>query len=121
MKTAVGAQLAGCVVLAWLGAVESPAACAGDPTAIPDDERRVALVRLVRNDCGSCHGRTLAGGLGPALTRDALREKPGESVAATIFYGRPGTPMPSWSPFLTESEAAWIAAELQRGFPDATN
>ena len=30
------------------------------------------LVALVREDCGSCHGRTLKGGLGPPLLPEAL-------------------------------------------------
>ena len=37
------------------------------PGASPDAARRAELVTLVRQDCGSCHGLTLKGGLGPAL------------------------------------------------------
>ena len=43
---------------------------------------------------------------------------PLESVAATIFHGRPGTPMPPWSAMLNEAEARWIAVRLQQGFPE---
>ena len=39
---------------------------------VPGGAREAQLVRMVRQDCGSCHGMTLAGGLGPALTREAL-------------------------------------------------
>lgn len=87
------------------------------PAAEPDAERRREIVRLVRQDCGSCHGMTLNGGLGPALTPAALAGKPPEGLAATIWGGRPGTPMPPWKQFLSEDEAAWITEQLQRGFP----
>ena len=45
---------------------------------------------MVRQDCGACHGMRLTGGLGPALTREALADKPIESLVATIVHGRPG-------------------------------
>ena len=80
--------------------------------------RQVELVRMVRQDCGSCHGMLLTGGLGPALTREALADKPLSSVAATIFHGRPGTPMPGWRAMLTEADAQWIAEQLTAGFPE---
>ena len=72
---------------------------------------------MVRQDCGSCHGMTLQGGLGPALLPDTLRDKPPEGLAATISYGRPGTAMPPWKSFLSESEADWIVNKLMSGFP----
>jgi len=80
--------------------------------------RQVELVRIVRQDCGSCHGMRLTGGLGPALTRDALADKPVAAMAATIFHGRPGTPMPGWRAMLSEAEAQWIAEQLAAGFPE---
>jgi len=92
-------------------------------TVLADDElapaRRAELTRLVRQDCGACHGRTLKGGLGPPLVAAALEAKPAESLKYTILYGRSGTPMPGWRPFLTEAEADWIVARLIEGFPDA--
>lgn len=93
------------------------AACAVD--SAPDAARRVELVKLVRNDCGSCHGMQLSGGLGPALTPQALKDKPEKNLIATILYGRSGTPMPPWQAFMTEAEAAWIVENLMQGFPDA--
>lgn len=81
-------------------------------------ERQRALVHLVRQDCGSCHGMTLQGGLGPPLTPEALRDKPVDSLVAVIYAGRPGTPMPPWKRFMTEAEAAWIVEQLLKGFPD---
>lgn len=86
----------------------------GEP---PTPERQRELVRMVRQDCGSCHGMQLTGGLGPALTREALAGKPVESLQATIFHGRPGTPMPGWQSMLSASDARWIAERLQAGFP----
>ena len=83
----------------------------------PSVERQNELVRLVRQDCGSCHGMTLQGGLGPALLPASLRDKPAEGLAATIYYGRPGTPMPPWKQFMSEAEADWIVQKLMSGFP----
>jgi len=86
--------------------------------ADPTPARQQQLVRMVRQDCGSCHGMRLTGGLGPALTREAMSSLPIDNIAATIFHGRPGTPMPPWRAMLDESEARWIAQRLQAGFPD---
>jgi cytochrome c55X len=84
----------------------------------PDPAREAALLRLVRQDCGSCHGMTLRGGLGPPLTPAALADKPESMIAATIVHGRRGTAMPPWAPFMTEAEAQWIAARLKHGLDD---
>lgn len=86
-------------------------------TAEPSPARQRELRHLVRQDCGSCHGMTLQGGLGPALLPSDLKDKPAEGLAATIYYGRPGTPMPPWKQFMTEAEAAWIVDQLMREFP----
>jgi len=85
--------------------------------AQPAAERQRQLVRLVRQDCGSCHGMRLTGGLGPALTREAMADKPLDSMIATIYHGRPGTPMPPWRAMLDEADARWIAERLIAGFP----
>jgi cytochrome c55X len=86
--------------------------------AEPDVARQKDLVRLVRQDCGSCHGMTLQGGLGPALLPATLKDKPAEGLAATIYYGRPGTPMPPWKQFVSEAEASWIVDKLMTEFPN---
>lgn len=80
--------------------------------------RQIELVRMVRQDCGSCHGMRLTGGLGPALTPQALADKPLAVLVATIVYGRPGTPMPGWRTMLSDAEAQWIAEQLVGGFPE---
>jgi cytochrome c55X len=88
------------------------------PALVAHADDRTALIRMVRQDCGSCHGMTLKGGLGTPLTAQALSEKPGESLVATILYGRPGTAMPAWKTILSESDAQWIVGHLQEGFPE---
>ena len=86
--------------------------------AQPDAQRSRELVRMVRQDCGSCHGMALTGGLGPALTRAALADKPLDSLEAVIEHGRPGTPMPPWRTMLKPGESRWIAERLVAGFPE---
>ena len=86
--------------------------------AAPDTPRQAELIRMVRNDCGSCHGLYLTGGLGLPLTPDALKEKSADSLVVCILYGRTGTPMPPWQAFLNEAEAQWIVENLKKGFPD---
>ena len=85
----------------------------------PDAARQRELLVLLKQDCGSCHGMRLTGGLGPALTPEALRTKPAESLAATIYFGRTGTAMPPWRPFLSEAEARWLVARMIDGATDA--
>lgn len=92
----------------------TPAAVAADPSP----ERARELVRMVRQDCGSCHGLTLKGGLGPPLLPETLREKPVDSLRYTVLLGRPGTPMPPWQAFMNEAEADWIVRQLMQGFPE---
>ena len=83
----------------------------------PPPERRAELLNFVRQDCGSCHGLLMEGGLGVPLTPTALKGKPVEALRDTILYGRNGTTMPPWSPFLTEAEAEWIVQMLLKGLP----
>lgn len=101
---------------AWAGWVLM--ALVSSAWAQPEPARQHQLVRMVRQDCGSCHGMQLTGGLGPALTREALVAKPPEYLAAVITHGIPGTPMPPWSALLTPNEAQWIAQQLANGFPE---
>ena len=83
--------------------------------AAPAEPRAGALLQLLHNDCGACHGLSLKGGLGSPLTPQALAGKPVDSLVATILNGRPGTPMPPWRPFLSEEEAQWLVQLLQQG------
>jgi cytochrome c55X len=103
------------LVIAWISFTLSLAADIASYS--PDAARRSELITLVRQDCGSCHGLTLKGGLGPALLPETLNDKPVPALTATILQGRPGTAMPSWRRFVTEDEAEWIVINLQKGFP----
>ena len=75
--------------------------------------RAKALEHMVLQDCGSCHGLTMKGGLGRPLTRDALSHAEPDGLALIILDGIPGTAMPPWRPLLTEDEALWIARYLK--------
>lgn len=88
-------------------------------TSAPAPARQAELLHLVRQDCGSCHGLRMEGGLGLPLSPLALKDKPPEALVQTILHGRRGTAMPSWRPFLSEDEAGWIVEILLKGLPDA--
>lgn len=88
-------------------------AMAGEAAAPPVDP--VALERLVVQDCGSCHGLTLKGGLGPDIRPQSLEHYDPEILQIVILEGIPGTPMPPWRPLITEAEAAWISEYLLKG------
>jgi len=77
------------------------------------------LIRLVRQDCGSCHGLTLKGGLGKPLLPENLAGRDADTLAQIILDGIPGTPMPPWRGILSERDARWIARKLKEGFPHA--
>jgi cytochrome c55X len=79
------------------------------------DARKAQLNHIVKQDCGSCHGMTLKGGLGPALLVEDLQNKPLLFIKNTILYGREGTAMPPWKTLLTEQEALWISQQLKAG------
>ncbi len=83
-------------------------------------ERKAALIHLLKQDCGSCHGMTLKGGLGPALLPENLKDKPSLLIKNTILFGRPSTAMPPWQGILTEEEVIWLTLQLQKGL-DSTN
>ena len=81
----------------------------------PDADRQAQLLYLLKHDCGSCHGMTRKGGLGPALLPESLRDFPPEFLVTTILDGRPGTPMPPWRGELSEADARWLVEALNRG------
>jgi len=129
--------LAGLIALAALpaGATESAAVGLGGPVAansppvssgaaggsapyVPDPKRRQELRTMLIQDCGSCHGGTLKGGLGPPLTAEALAGRDPYRLARVILDGRHGTPMAPWKLFLNELEAEWLARQLLSGAID---
>ncbi len=83
--------------------------------AAPTAGRQAELRDLLKQDCGSCHGMTLKGGLGPALTREALQGKSAAVLTTTIREGRPGTPMPPWKTLLQPAEIDWLVEQLLQG------
>lgn len=86
------------------------ALCAG-ASPIPDG-RAAELERMVTQDCGSCHGLRLTGGLGRPITAEALAGRRAADLVPVILDGLPGTAMPGWRPLLSEDEARWIADYL---------
>ena len=75
-------------------------------------ERQNELLHLLKHDCGSCHGMTLKGGLGPNLTAKRLNIFPRNYLFNTIKQGRPDTPMPPWGPILSDTEINWLLDQL---------
>ena len=88
-----------------------------DPAVALEAKRQRELTTLVRQDCGSCHGMTLKGGLGKALLPQSIEHLEVDGLAAIILEGVPGVPMPPWRGLLNEAEARWIARKLKEGFP----
>jgi cytochrome c55X len=85
--------------------------------AEPAVERQAELIHLLRQDCGSCHGLTLKGGLGPPLLPASLDERAADGIAQVILEGVKGTPMPPWKFELAPEEALWLAQRLKQGLP----
>lgn len=78
----------------------------------PSRERQAELRNMLKHDCGSCHGLTLKGGLGPPLLAQDLANKPNDYLVDTIQNGRKGTAMPPWKPFITEQETRWLVQDV---------
>lgn len=82
--------------------------------AEPTSARQAELRSLLKNDCGTCHGLTLQGGMGPSLLPEALVAKPDDLLVTTILAGRKGTAMPPWQPFLNREDALWLVKTLRQ-------
>jgi len=91
----------------------------GASGAQPSPERQALLLHRLMHDCGSCHGMTMKGGLGPSLLPAALADKPDELLVDVILHGLPGTPMPPWAFEINPDEALWLIHWLRRGGKDA--
>jgi cytochrome c55X len=78
-------------------------------------ERKNELRYVLEQDCGSCHGLTLKGGLGSPLLAGQLTDRDAADLASVILDGVPGTPMPPWRPLIQPHEALWLAQILKSG------
>ena len=78
-------------------------------------QRQTELLHMLRHDCGSCHGMTLKGGLGHALTPKALHGKPSQYLFQSVRDGHPGTPMPPWRSILSDDDMHYLVNILQKG------
>lgn len=101
--------------MAWLFALVSAAGLAAAAAPIISPARQAQLRNMVLEDCGSCHGLTLKGGLGKPLQPGNLEGLSDEAVAQIILEGVKGTPMPPWRGLVSDTEAVWIAGELKKG------
>jgi cytochrome c55X len=81
----------------------------------PSPPRQVELMTLLKHDCGSCHGLTMKGGLGPPLLPDTLAGKDEQGLVEIILDGVPGKPMPPWRFELRPEEARWLVDRLRKG------
>lgn len=107
-------------VLSLLILITGSAYCESEqikPMLTPLPARQLELLKLVRQECGSCHGLYMSGGLGSPLTPEAIKEKPTAMLTDIILFGRKGTAMPPWESFLTRTEAEWIIQKLLKGLP----
>jgi cytochrome c55X len=103
------------LAIALLGACAATCSAASESESAIGAGRQAELRHLLKQDCGSCHGMTLKGGLGPALLPANLDGKPDELLVISILDGRPGTAMPPWRGLLTEAEAEWLVEQLRQG------
>ena len=83
--------------------------------ADPDAARKSELLYLLKHDCGSCHGMTRKGGLGPALLPENMQDRPPQMLVNTVLDGRAGTAMPPWRELLSEADARWLVDALLTG------
>ncbi len=79
-----------------------------------DTERQRELKALLFQDCGSCHGMKLTGGLGPSLQAEDINSKNDQYLIDIILNGKKQTPMPPWRQFLTLGEVKWIVGFLRQ-------
>lgn len=102
-------------IVATTGLIAALAAGYAGAGQISREDRAADLMNLLRQDCGSCHGLTMKGGLGPALLPATLADRDDDMLADIILDGIPDTPMPPWRPELTRHEALWLVDRLKEG------
>lgn len=79
-----------------------------------DHKRQQALIYMLHQDCGSCHGMRLTGGLGPALLSPELQQKPDAYLRQVISKGVPNTAMPPWGNILEPAEIDFLVQYLKQ-------
>jgi len=84
----------------------------------PSPSRQAELLHRLKHDCGSCHGMTMKGGLGPPLLPITIAGKTDNVLMDVILRGVPGTPMPPWDFELSNGEAQWLIRRLKEGLDD---
>tara|TARA_R110000822_G_scaffold159476_13_gene299297 strand:+ start:3789 stop:4154 length:366 start_codon:yes stop_codon:yes gene_type:complete len=77
-----------------------------------DIDRQQELRYLLKQDCGSCHGMRLKGGLGPPLLPETLRGKPDGYLKQVISKGIPGSAMPPWENLLSDNDIDYLVQLL---------
>lgn len=80
-----------------------------------DPTRQAELKNLLYQDCGSCHGMRLTGGLGPPLRQSDLSTRDRAYLQQVISQGIAGTPMPPWSGILSGDDIHWLVDYLKQG------
>src|SRR5690554_8223154 len=95
--------------LAWLLPQAALAEAGSHPSGVDADR----LETLLYQDCGSWHGMTVRGGLGPALAQERMQALSPEALTHIIRHGVPGTGVAGWEALLSEEEARWVAGHLE--------
>lgn len=78
-----------------------------------DSVRQEELLYLLKQDCGSCHGMRLKGGLGPPLLPNTLKDKPAAYITQVISKGIPESAMPPWENLLSVDEIDYLVYLLK--------
>ena len=102
---------------ALLGLIAGLLPCATATAGELAEARKADLSYFLTQDCGSCHGLKLTGGLGKPLTPAALSLFSDADLVATILDGRPGTAMPPWRGVIDETDARFLVKLLREGDP----
>lgn len=73
------------------------------------------LRHLLIQECGSCHGLRMTGGLGSPLTPEAISDRSDGYLQTVILRGVPGTAMPPWEARLSEEEVQKLVRMMREG------
>ena len=111
MSTRLDRALAWCFLVAVVVAATPLASARSEP----DAAGKARLTHLLVQDCGSCHGLTMQGGLGKPLLPENLADRSADILSEIILDGIPGTPMPPWRGQLSKDDALFLAETLKAG------